>query len=228
MKALLYEFATWAELIGILIPLCYIIITKPKGREIRPLVLYIYVASIFIILSTTISKIHEKAPVLEQGNLVIYNTHSIIRVLFASWYIAAFKGLWSSTLIRIILPVYCIAVLINFLFLHQSFLNFSDRLHSAESVLLLFICIVYFLSTIIDVSDTIWMNHPSFVFVAGLNFYEAITFFVFLFFNLINVHESYRHSFGEVLMILFAFSYIVFCICLTLTIKKSIASNRSI
>ncbi len=220
MLSFLSTISDWAEIAGIIIPLIVILIYKPKGSESRPLVLYVLIAFLLNFMMTAIAKNHGFFSFLPASNHIYYNLHSFVKVIFFGWYLFSFRNLKSSNLIRITAIAFVLFYIVNFLFFEPITL-FSTRTATIEGICLLIICSSFFISTIIDNSDTIWMNKPVFTLCAIINFYAALNFFVFLFFDYINVEKSVGDKYFSALLIAFSFSYFLLCIVLAVTIKKT-------
>jgi hypothetical protein len=207
------------EIAAIIIPLIVILIYKPKGSESRPLVLYVLIAFFLNFMMTAIAKNQGYFSFLPSNNHIYYNLHSLTKVVFFGWYLFSFRDLKSSNLIKIAAIAFSLFFAINFLFFEPITL-FSTRTASMEGICLLVFCSSFFISTITDNSDTIWMNKPVFILCASINFYAALNFFVFLFFDYINVEKSLGDEYFTALLIAFSFSYFLLCIVLAVSLKK--------
>jgi hypothetical protein len=218
----LFKITDWAEIAGIIIPLLVVLIYKPKGRENRPLVIYIFVAFILNLIITAIAKYRKDFDFIPDSNHVYYNMHSLIKIVFWGWYLSAFDSLKSSTIIKTLTGVFIVFFFINFSFF-EPLGFFSTRIASAEGIFLLLFCAIFFISTIIDNSDTIWMSKPVFTVCAAINMYAAINFFVFLFFDYINVEKFRFDTFFSILAIIFSCSYFFLCIVFARALKKNVS-----
>lgn len=227
MLNLLKEISSWGEIAGIIIPLIIIIIYKPKGGKNRPLVLYVIIAFMLNLIIVAIAKNEGRYTFIPASNLLFYNIHSVVKVFFFGWYLSTFHSLRSSQLIKIIVPAFLLFAVINFIF-WQPIDAFSERIANIETILLLIFCSSFFISTIIDNSDTIWMNKPVFMVCASINFYAALNFFVFLFFNYLNVEEEQKTYLLSILLIIFAFSYMILCVILAIAIKGNRKKNNPV
>ncbi len=225
----LYEIASWTEL-SILIPLVIIFWLKPKGGNNRPLVIYVILAAITNVLIIAIVKHKGLLDFLPKSNHLFYNLHSIVKVLCWGLYLSAFKELKSSKLIRLSLLCFAFFIIVNFLFF-EPITIISARLMNIENILLLVYCVAFFLSTILDNSDKIWMNETIFFVAAGINFYAAISFFVFLFFNYFNVYEKEKKEFLDIIILFFAYSYFILCCIIAWALlkdsKKALTPNKA-
>ena len=217
MHAILSKVLMWSEVWSLLIPLAIIIIYRVKGSDMWPVVLYVTIAFVLNLAATLISVYYNSLPSWLQNNNILYNLHSLVRVLLFSWYVISLKLIRPEWLTKIILPVYVTLVLINFIFL-ESPLFLNTRLFSAESIVLLTLCLLYFISSMRDESDNNWLRHPSFLICAGISFYEAITFFIFLFFYPLLEKNL---EFGVLTMKIYSVSYIILCVLLALALYRS-------
>jgi hypothetical protein len=75
-----------------------------------------------------------------------------------------------------------VALFINFI-VFEYFLEFSSRIFAGESVILLMLCITYFLGTILDEETDLTVRRPEFLICAGVSLYESINYFIYLFFD---------------------------------------------
>ncbi len=222
MNEIVKTILVWSEVWGILIPLTILILYKVKDRELKPVVLYVWIAAFLNIISRIIielrkAKLHHHLPDFLQSNHLFYSINSVGRVVLFTWFISNIKLLKPFRLRWFIIPVYILLVLINFIFF-QPVTTFSTRLYAVESILLLVLCISFFLYSIKDESDTIWMDHPAFIVAAGVSLYEAINFFVFLFYDVISEHME---DFGRTTMRIFSISYVILCILLAIVLFRA-------
>ena len=226
MDGLLNSVIQWSEVWALLIPLAIIILFSTKGGGMLPVILYICIAFILNLAAIIISIYHERLPSYFQNNNVLYNLHSFVRVLLLGWYIINLKLLSSSRLIKIVIPAYILFVLLNFIF-RENPLLLSSHLFSAESIVLLVLSFLYFFRSMQDESKIDWLKHPSFLVCTGISLYEALSFFIFLFFY--PLFEK-NPEFGMLTMKIFSISYIIFCIFLALALlknyKRLLSQNR--
>ena len=206
-----------SEVWALLIPLAIIVIYRPKEAGMRPIVVYVFIAFILNLAATFISYFHKQLPVYLQNNNLLYNLHSLARVILFSWYILHLKLIRSGWLSKFVLPIFLIFLLINFIFFETP-LVLSTPLFSAESIILLILCLYFFMRSMQDESEINWLKHPSFLICTGICMYEALSFFIFLFF-----HPLFERNpeFGLLTMKIFSVSYIILCILLALAIRRS-------
>ena len=212
----------WSEVWALLIPLIIIIIYKPKEKNIRILISYVIIGFLSNLIATFMVEFYDVMPDWAYrnnmiNNNILYNFHSIIRVLFFSWYIITIREYRFSFLLKISLLVYLVFVLFNFIF-NESMFYLGTWHYIAESLVLLVICFSYFLSSIQDESETNWLKHPSFLVCAGISLYEVITFLIFLFFYPLSQKDQ---SFFVVTMEIYHIMFVLLCILLALAFYKS-------
>lgn len=211
---------SWAELISILIPLLVIIVVRPKSRQSRPLVFYTIAAFLPNLLIVLISEENTFRQYLPKSNHVFYNIHSFLKVLCFGIYLLYFKQLKSTIIIKILLTLYCLFCLVNYIFLNSIFV-ISSWMPTIENILLLTFCTSFFLSTIVDNSDTLWIDEPLFYTCAVINFYAAINFFVFLFLNYFNVTDAAKFEFSVITLTIFAYTFILLGLGISWSIIKT-------
>lgn len=217
MIATFYEIIRWSELWALLIPLTILRKYRVSNPELKPIILYLWVALPLNFLSLSISEFSDYIPAFLKNNNLFYNIHSVIRVVLFGTYISHTGLLKQQKLFRFVLPVYLLLALLYFC-LRKSPLDFSFEIYCIESVTMLGLCISYFLLSIRDESDTIWMDQTSFLLCAGISFYESMTFFVFLFFDAL---LRISMSFGETTMMIFSGAYSILCIIIAIALFRS-------
>ena len=217
MKTFLNELLLWSEVWALLIPLTIIFIYKIKGQIIRPVVIYVFIAFFLNTAADVISYFNNELPNWLRSNQILYNIHSIARTLLFSWYILKLNLKYPIWLKRAVVPLYLVFLLVNFIFL-EPMTKLSTHLTSAESIVLLVLCILYFITAMNDENINNITSSPSFVICTGLIIYEAVTFFIFLFYDIL---AKEYHSFGILTMKIFSVTLIIFCICLSIGLYKS-------
>lgn len=216
-----YHFIRWSEVWALFIPLTIIILYKIKTSEFRTIVFYVWTAvPISLIANAQAAIIHygdkTMLPDFLQTNHILYNVHSIIRVLLFGWLITNIRLMKEYILPRIAIPLYIILLIANFSF-RGSIWSFDPFVFVLEGLLLLTLCLSFFFLSIKDNSETIWMDEPVFIICAGISLYEAINFFIFLFFDALQIKNP---SFGRVTMEIFSVSYIILCILLAIMLFR--------
>jgi hypothetical protein len=225
MNAIWENVIKWSEVWGILIPLAIIIRHRIKTTEMRPVILYVWIAAVLNIISITVAVFYKDVPAWLPKNPILYNIHTVARVILFSWFIINTKLLKAFWLFKMVIPVYVLFVLFNFVVLLDSPFSFNSKLPPAESIILLSLCISFFLYSIKDDSDTIWMEQPAFIVCTGVSLYEAISFFVFLFFDALSKDN---YEFGIVTMKIFSISYVALCILLAVALLRSHRQTKKI
>jgi hypothetical protein len=220
----------WSEVWALLIPLIVVTISKPRGEKIRLLVWYV-VVGFLLNLTAMLMQYNYLSPrwMYIDGmtnNNIIYNIHSIIRVLLFGWYIISIRRYKYPIILKSILISYIAFLFINFIFFESPF-YVSTLLFAGESIVLLLICMAYFFRSIQDESHINWLKHPSFLICAGLSFYEAITFFIFLFLYPLSEKEE-TLSFFVLTMRIYNITYVLFCILLALAFYKSRRTRQQV
>ena len=208
----------WLEVWALLIPLAVLIVCKPREKYIRPLAWYIVSGLLLNLAATLMLEYYYLVPkwLYVDGmanNNILYNIHSIIRVLFLSWFIISVRQYQFPAILKIVVGAYLVFIIVDFLFLESPF-YLGTTLFAGESITLLILCFSYFFSSIRDESETNWLKHPSFLTCAGVALYEVLTFFVFLFFYPLSDAD---HSFFTVTMRIYSIAFLLFCILLALT-----------
>jgi hypothetical protein len=212
----------WSEVWGLLIPLIVIGFIRPKGKDIRLLIAY--VISAFILNFSAIFTLVYPNLVpnfLKYNNNVFYNVHSFIMVIFFSLYIISTRKYKSAFILKILLVIYFVFVILNFTFL-EPLLILSTRHFTTGSIVLLIMCLYYFIHSIQEESQTNWLKHPSFIICSAILMYEAITFFIYLFFYpMFNEVYNKDLSFASLMMRIYQIAFVIFCILLAMALYRS-------
>lgn len=212
----------WSEVWALLIPLTIIILYKPSGSGIKPIILYVCIAFIINLVATIMVEFYFSMPVWLKNNNILYNIHSVVRVLCFSWYITSIRQYRFPIALKILIGSYAIFVVGNFSFL-ESALFISSHLFAAESIVLLIYCLFFFFRSMQDESSMNWIDHPAFLVYTGISLYEAISFFIFLFFY--PLFEK-NPSFGDLTMSIHNVMYVLLCSILAGALYKSYKQQR--
>jgi len=198
----------WAEVWALFIPLLVFLTHRKGSSSLFPIQFYLFLGLALNIMITLISNVpffHEKWG----SNHIYYNLHSIVKVAVFGWFIARNLPAFSSNITKLIFIFYGIFIVWNF-YSFQSINELSSRVLTIESIILLFLSITWYLYDLQgDQKDG---NHKEAIFIAiaGLCIYEAISFFIFLFYNTLII-SSVRfatniwkvHDIGFIILCLF-------------------------
>jgi len=206
----------WSEVWALLIPLTIILFLKSPDRVLDPIVIYVFVAFLLNTLATIMQQFYGQMPAGLKNNNILYNLHSLARVFFFGWYFGRITTQRLALVNKGILMIYSVLVILNFIFFESPFF-LSPRLFAAESIVLLFLCISFFLRSIQDESHTNWTSQPPFLIFTGVALYEAITFFIFLF-----IYPIFNKSpeFAQLCMQIYQVIFVVYCIFLALALRR--------
>jgi hypothetical protein len=69
-----------------------------------------------------------------------------------------------------------------------------------------------------DSSETDWLKHPAFIFCIGLSIFEAVSFFIFLFFYPLVLSDW---EFGDLTMSIYNLVFVLLCIFIAITLYRS-------
>lgn len=215
MKSL-EAFLDWSEVWALLIPLAILIFFRPKGMQVRWLTAYVIAGLVLNTLAIFMLEFYYLVPDWAKvrgmaNNNIFYNLHSFTRALLLSQFILSIRVIRFQHFLRALLVFYILLVIVNFTFVESPFF-LSTHLFTAESVLLLIMCLSYFFSAIQDESNTNWLRHPAFLVCAGTSLYEVITFFIFLFFYPLSLKDA---DFFTVTMRVYIAAFILFCLFLS-------------
>ena len=217
MNNFLNAIINWSEVWSLVIPLTIILIYRPEGSGIKPLVLYITIAFVLNTVATIMVEYYFSMPAWLKNNNVLYNLHSLIRVLFFSWYIMTIRKYRFPVIQKILLGAYLVIVFANFIFLESPFF-LSSHLFATESIILLVLCLSFFFRSLQDESQVNWLKHPAFLVCTGIIIYEATSFFIFLFFYPL---VEKNKEFGDLTLSIHNVMYVILCIMLALALYGS-------
>jgi len=220
----------WSEVWPLLIPLTIILVFRPKVKRVIWLVIYTFLA----LLLNTISLFMVLKPhllpsflLLDAGNNLYYNLHSLVMVICFSIYILSVRTYKYPTLLKGLIAGYLLFVLINFIFFESPFL--LNTLHfTVGSIVLLIMCMFYFFRSIVDDENDInWLRHPSFIICTGLCLYQVITFFIWLFiYPFTNTNINYDMEFADAMMQVYQAIFVIFCFLLGIGLYKHSRLNK--
>ena len=115
----LQTLSDWSEVWALLIPLIVIIVSRPKEKQIRVLVWYVIIGFILNFATTFMIEFRNLVPswlYIDNmiNNNIVYNIHSMFRVLLFSWYIINIRQYQFTFFLKILLAAYLVFIFINF------------------------------------------------------------------------------------------------------------------
>jgi hypothetical protein len=216
MKAILKTILDWSEVWALLIPLIFVLRKKIIPAYLMPVRLYVFIALLLNISIDLLRKFKENWG-FHEGDLLwsnnfLYNTLSIVRFLLFSWFFILLKQRFVHR-VKAILPFIFIAfVIVNFTFFEDYFAqHLSSLLLATEAAFLLFYCLQYFIYLLLEERSIQLSKQPGFWVVAGLSIYMAASFFVFLFYEYMIIHNK---NFAIDIWDVHNITHIIFCICI--------------
>ena len=220
----------WSEVWAFLIPLTIIIIFKPRGKNVGLLIAYV-LTGFFLNFCAIFTLVYpDLVPYfLKYNNNIFYNVHSFVMVIFLGWYIIKVRPYKYIALLKGLIALYVIFVLINFIFFERP-LIYSTRLFTVGSIVLLVLCLYYFIDLIKEESQVSLLKHPSFIISSGICLYHAVTFFIFLFLRpMFNSAYNKDPSFSDLMMKITQITFLIFCILLAIGLYQYRGSkNKSV
>ena len=217
------EITDWSEVWALLIPLFFLFRQRNKSSYLRPVRMYVIIALLINICAISIQKYktewgYELGDFFYSNNL-LYNIHSVTRLLLFSWFFILLNQKFMHR-IKMIIPFgFIIFVIINFIFYENFFnrYNLSSRLLATEAALLLFYCLQYYIFLIIEDKGIPFKKQPGVWIVIGLTFYVAASFFIFLFYDYLVVHDK---DFAIDVWDVHNVFYITLCICIAASLNS--------
>jgi hypothetical protein len=220
----------WSEAWAPLIPLIVWFFIRPKHRWLNPVLYYLILAFIFSLALDIIWKRYTLGinewfdknfywwPSVEgfYKNTIFYNLISISRLLMFAWFFS-FLGPVFRKLNYSVIPFFIIFTLANFIWF-EKIEDFSSRLITLETGILLFYSVLYFFKVLRDDSpDTEAASRPVFLVVTGLSIYVALNFFIFLFYKQLTTNFV---DLAKQVWPIHNFSNIIFCLLLAFAFKR--------
>lgn len=197
---MILKILDWSEVWATLLPI-FVLFFKKQCPLLTPVIAYLWTALMINILCDL-----AYIKVFTDNNF-LYNLHSIIRLFLLLYFFALLK-IPSSKKIRIYLFIGALLLItVNFIFL-ESFKNFSSHTFTLEGIILLACCISYFLKTLKSEEASTKFD-SALIIVTGLAVYEAICFFIFLFYDQLNQKAQ---TFAIDIWNVHNIAYIVFCL----------------
>ena len=204
MVKFLTDMMDWSEVWATLIPLVVYLWVKPRGRWIRPLFVYLVLA---LLLSLVIDITWKCVDLgiedwnkkifwwLYRGetfyNLIFYNLNSFLRLILFTWFFYLVNSKYNKTY-SIISFLFITAGIVNFVLFENIILTFSSRMFTIEAAIILFYCLLYYYSAIMNDEIKSLFSLPPFWIVVGLTLYASVNFLIFLFFKyLIEAEKNY-------------------------------------
>ena len=223
------EILDWSEVWAPLIPLTIYVCFRPKYVWVKPVLWYLVLALFFSIMIDAIYKQYDlglnkwfdrnfsqwytKDGYLK--NTIFYNFISISRLLFFSWFFHYMGNPFKK--MNSFIPVSFIGLtLINFIFF-DDITDFSSRLITLETAILLMYCVIYFFKVLRDEKPESPETRPAFWVVTGLSIYVSINFFIFLFFRQLTMSFE---KFAQLIWPFHNISNILLCVCIAIAFRK--------
>lgn len=221
--------AVWSEVWALLIPLIVITVFKPKGNTTGLLIAYVIAGFILYFCAIFTLVYPDLVPsFLKYNNNIFYNVHSFFMVIFLGLYVIRIRpSKYKFQLTRLIV-LYITFVVINFVFFERP-LIYSTRLFTTGSIVLLVLCLFYFINLIQEESQVNWLKHPSFIISSGICLYHAVTFFIFLFLRpMFNSAYNTNQSFAKLMMQITQITFVIFCILIAIGLYQYRGSQKKL
>lgn len=190
----------WSESWSILIPLLVYWFHKAQPRYMRPVMFYLIAALILNLAADTIAyfalALHPDPSAWWYSNTRIYNLHNLIRFAFFSAFFyrlgVAFQKWVSWSAVIFVAGAIGIEIFVGESVFSRTSIN--SMLHTLEALLLLVLCLFYYLSSV-SADDVRPFRRKSFWQVTAIAVYCVANFFVFLFYSPLlkaNPTDTYR------------------------------------
>ncbi|WP_153796991.1 hypothetical protein [Foetidibacter luteolus] len=226
------EILSWSEALIILVPLTVYYTRNYTERYLKIVGWYLVVALLLNTLAGFIWQYNQEfrnfllgynIPIYFARNNFIYNIHSIVRTAFFIIFFHSIGVQFKRVNTRIPLMLFFFSVLIVFLF-YDSFFIISSKLLALEGLVLLVYCVSFFLAKLKEEELSLEFD-AGLVITTGLTVYEAINFFIFLFYDVLIVKAK---SFAILMWYVHNVTFSVFCLFIAYAFygkQKSVASK---
>jgi hypothetical protein len=174
---------SWLEVWTFLIPIFFLITIKRDREYFIPVKIFIAIAFVLNLVSNIISNQKKIGYTLPwHNNIALYNLDSISRLLLFSWFFLMLKQPFLKILKLLLPAVFIIFVVIDFNYVESFYKEkISTNVRLVETVILLFLCLQYYLYTLKEDQGN-FMNDPPFWIITGLSIFVVTTFAVYLFY----------------------------------------------
>lgn len=171
----------WAEVWPLVIFLLIFFLTKQKNKDLVLPIWYLIITLVLAIPANISSNYNDIVPDGFRNNSIIYNTNAFLKVIFIGSYIIRLKPLAQYRYTKPLIFAFIIFTLIDFAFFESITNSMGKHFFSVVSIVLLILCMTYFLTSIVDDEVDFGTHQPGFLICTGVALFEAINFFVFLF-----------------------------------------------
>lgn len=230
MFKFLTELMDWSEVWATLIPLIVYLLIKPIGKWVRPVLIYLLVALLLSLVIDITWKSAELGIEIRAKkifswlykdetfyNLIFYNVNSFLRLILLTWFFYIINDRYKKAYVTITI-LFILAGAINFVLFENIIFTFSSRLFTIEAAIILFYCLLYFYTVIMNDEIKSLFSLPPFWIVMGLTLYASVNFLIFLFFKyLIDAQKDYAINIWNVHNGI----YIVLMIFIAVAFKKA-------
>lgn len=210
IKIIMDFFLRWSEVWALLIPIASLYFLNKKDKSLCYVKLYVFLAFFFNIVSNVISNqktLGIKLPF--DKNVFIYNIHSIARLLLFSLFFIKLKQHFLSVIKIALPPLFLCYVFIEFVFIEPLFgKKISSNLHTAESLILLFYCLQFYLFLLKDEKSS-FSKTPEFWIVTGLSILVVCSFPIYLYYDAALASDT---PFAIAVWNVQKISFIIFCV----------------
>ncbi len=205
MYTIYNEIIHWSEVWSLIIPLIIYIFRPANPYKIQPVIWFIVIALVCAVFATFISQIGQNLPRQYRNNGIAYNLVAIVKVLILGRFLIRQPQMQKFRYLHYLILFYIVLGISIFAFGASPF-DLNRYLLAATSIVMLAICLTFFLNTILDdeynPSESNWL----FLICTGIAVYEVINFFIYLFlFELYMTNEP----FSRATSVIFEYSHII-------------------
>ena len=204
---MLIALLDWSEAWACLIPLFVFIVKRPADKYLEIIAAYFLIALCLNTLADVSWIFNACMPLNFKNNNFLYNTGSMIRTLIFLFFFRNVIYYQYKNYFSFFAIAYIAVCLLFFMINKENFIFLNSLLHAAEGFILLVLCIAYFIASIKSEDVSISYN-SSFFIICGLALYEAVSFFVFLFYE---YNTSHNRKFDSAIWYVHNCIFIVFC-----------------
>ncbi|MBI3137547.1 MAG: hypothetical protein HYZ15_03060 [Sphingobacteriales bacterium] len=180
MYFLYKKLFAWAEVWPLAVALIVYLLYKQKDGGIGIIIRLLGISLLLYAIASYISNYTYRVPEPFKNNNILYNLLMILKPLMIGTYLLRLKQLQQYKYLRVVLFLFILFTLFNFLFLGSVFV-FSTYMVLAESAVLLIFTHTFFLDAMVDDEIPLPLNHPAYYICIAISILESMNLFIYLF-----------------------------------------------
>lgn len=214
MESIYRALLDWSEIWPLLISLTIYILLQQANKDLKQVSIYLYITLLLSIPAVLISNYRNLIPQELRNNNIFYNVIAFLKIILIGSYISNLRPMKQYRYAKPLLIIFVLFAPIHFIFL-ESPLHISQYFFAPVSIILLILCMTFFLTSIIDDDSGLDLSHPSFFICTGIAIFESVNFFIYLFiFELYRDDETVSLITSDIQSVTYIILYILFAIAI--------------